>query len=85
MEVIRKAQELAKAIQESEELLKVRELEVQLLNQENSDEKSKIYQDYTAAVQQFNDLLNAIRYILTSSYDGNLNLQRGCSGCCKTK
>lgn len=85
MHVIQKAHELANALQESEELLRLRDLEAQLLNEDRIDEESTLYKEYTAAFQQFSNLLEAIRYILTNSYDGKLNYGHGCAHCCKNR
>lgn len=83
VDVIVKAHELAKAIEESCELQRLRELEVEMLNGNKIDEESAIYKEYTSALHQFTNLLEAINFILTSSYDGKLGNKKGCGHCCK--
>lgn len=83
MDVIRKAHELARAIEESDELQNLRELEAKLLKEDIIDEESALYKEYIAALYRFTNLLEAINYILTNSYDGKIGFRRGCGHCCK--
>lgn len=84
MDVIQKAHELANAIQESKELGRLREIEVKILNEISSEEeKSLIYREYTTALHEFTNLLEAVQFILTSSYDGKLDSAKNCGRCCK--
>jgi len=83
MDVISKAHELARAIEESDELQNLRELEAKLLKEDIIDEESALYKEYIAALYRFTNLLEAINYILTNSYDGKIGFRRGCGHCCK--
>ena len=83
MSIIQKAHELAQALQESEELCVLRDLEAQLLNESSIDEEGSLYKEYTTAYHRFSNLLESIRYILTKSYDGKIGFGNGCVHCCK--
>lgn len=96
MDVIQKAHELADALAESPEVRRFREAEANLYNHEEAVAQYQALQngqldyqkiddphlsEYLQALVQFQNLLAAIKHILTSAYDGQTKKPAGCGQC----
>ncbi|WP_227766459.1 YlbF family regulator [Zhaonella formicivorans] len=98
MDVIAKAHELAEALANSSELLRYRAAEARLLNNSEAQVKLQelrsgnlalekiedpVIYEYLSAYREFSNLLEAVKFILTSAYDGELTAENGCGHCCR--